>query len=234
MGILDRYIARIWVRLLLLCLSGFVGIYLVIDFIEKIPRFLRDGGAAADILQYFIWKFPEMISRTATFSVLMATLLTLGALSRDSEIVAMRSSGISLPRLSLPMLVLGFITSIMLLINAELLLPHSYARTEQIDPEASDFADQVADLVRDAVRQPKYQFQQPPQPVPAHDPAAGQQQPAQPQAAPQQQAQPPQPVRRRRPERCRPGHAFVRPAHPRGGTRPGQRVRHRPARPAPG
>ena len=133
MGILDRYIARIWVRLLLLCLSGFVGIYLVIDFIEKIPRFLRDGGAAADILQYFIWKFPEMISRTATFSVLMATLLTLGALSRDSEIVAMRSSGISLPRLSLPMLVLGFITSIMLLINAELLLPHSYARTEQID-----------------------------------------------------------------------------------------------------
>ena len=57
-------------------------------------------------------------------------------------------------------------------------------RTEQIDPEASDFADQVADLVREASRQPKYQFVQPP--------AAQQQQPAaqspvqqQPLAAPQ-------------------------------------------------
>ncbi len=130
MGIIDRYIARTWLRLLLLCLSGFVGIYLVIDLIENIPRFLRAGGAAGDMLQYFIWKFPEMISRTATFSILMATLLTLGTLSRDSEIIALRSCGVSLLRISLPMLALGLIASILLLINAELILPHSYARTE--------------------------------------------------------------------------------------------------------
>lgn len=133
MGILDRYIATTWLRLLMLCLGGFVGIYLVIDLIEKIPRFLRAGGAAGDILQYFIWKLPEMISRTATFSILMATLLTLGMLSRDSEIIALRSCGVSLLRISLPMLGLGLVASILLLINAELILPHSYARTELID-----------------------------------------------------------------------------------------------------
>ena len=133
MGIFDRYIARIWLRLLMLCLGGFVGLYLVIDLIEKIPRFLRAGGDAGDILQYFICKFPEMISRTATFSILMATLLTLGVLSRDSEIIALRSCGISLLRISLPMLALGFVASILLLVNAELILPYSYARTELID-----------------------------------------------------------------------------------------------------
>lgn len=133
MGILSRYIAQTWLRLLMLCLSGFIGIYLVIDLIEKIPRFLRAGGAAVDILQYFIWKVPEMLSRTATFSILMATLLTLGVLSRDSEIIAMRSCGISLLKISLPMLTLGFIASILLLINSELVLPYSYARTELID-----------------------------------------------------------------------------------------------------
>lgn len=133
MGILNRYIAQTWLRLLMLCLSGFIGIYLVIDLIEKIPRFLRAGGAAGDILQYFVWKLPEMLSRTATFSVLMATLLTLGVLSRDSEIIAMRSCGVSLLKISLPMLTLGLITSILLLVNSELVLPHSYARTELID-----------------------------------------------------------------------------------------------------
>jgi lipopolysaccharide export system permease protein len=130
MNILDRYIGLIWLRLLMLCMGGFVGVYLVIDLIENIPRFLRSGGAAGDIMQYFIWKFPEMISRTASFSILMATLLTLGVLSRDSEITALRSCGVSLPRISLPMLTLGLVASILLLINAELVLPHSYARTE--------------------------------------------------------------------------------------------------------
>lgn len=133
MGIIYRYIAMIWLRLLLLCLSGFVGVYLVIDLIEKVPRFLRSGGAAGDMLLYFIWKLPEMISRTATFSVLMATLLTLGVLSRDSEIIALRSCGISLFKVSLPMLSLGFVVSILLLINAEIVLPRSYAHTELID-----------------------------------------------------------------------------------------------------
>jgi len=133
MGILDRYIAQTWLRLLVLCLSGFVAIYLVIDLIEKIPRFLRAGGGAGDILQYFIWKLPEMIGRTATFSILMATLLTLGLLSRDSEIIALRSCGVSLLRISLPLLTLGLVASILLLINAELVLPYSYARTELID-----------------------------------------------------------------------------------------------------
>jgi lipopolysaccharide export system permease protein len=101
--------------------------------IEKIPRFLRAGADASDALQYFIWKLPEMVSRTATFSILMATLLTLGVLSRDSEIIAMRSCGISLLKISYPMLMLGFIASILLLLNAEIVLPYTYVKTEQID-----------------------------------------------------------------------------------------------------
>lgn len=133
MGIIERYIALIWSRLLMLCLSGFVGLYLVIDIIEKVPRFLRGGGGTEGILPYFVWKLPEMVSRTTTFSVLMATLLTLGVLSRDSEIVALRSCGVSLFKISLPMLYLGFAVSILLLINGEIVLPICYARTESIE-----------------------------------------------------------------------------------------------------
>ena len=73
-----------------------------------------------------------MIGRTATFSILMATLLTLGMLSRDSEVTAMQSCGVSLLRISVPMLALGFVASILLMINAELILPHSYVRTQHI------------------------------------------------------------------------------------------------------
>ena len=133
MTIISRYITVAWLRLFAICLSSFVAVYLVLDMMEKIPRFLRAGGAPGDILLFFIWKMPEMIGQTAPFSILMATLLALGLLSRNSEIIAMRSCGISLFRISLPMLTLGLAASLLLLYNAELVVPHSYQKMEFIE-----------------------------------------------------------------------------------------------------
>jgi hypothetical protein len=53
-------------------------------------------------------------------------------------------------------------------------------RTSALDPEAADFPSQVADLVKEAAGQPRYQFQQPPAPQPPPEPQ--QQAPAQPPA----------------------------------------------------
>ena len=133
MSIISRYITVTWLRLMALCLGSFVAIYLVLDMMDKIPRFLRAGGAFVDILRFFVYKLPEMVGQTATFSVLMATLMTLGLLSRNSEIIAMRSCGISMPRIALPMLGLGLATSMLLLVNAELIVPKSYERMEWVE-----------------------------------------------------------------------------------------------------
>jgi lipopolysaccharide export system permease protein len=133
MSILYRYIAVAWLRLLALCLGSFVAVYLVLDMMDKIPRFIRVGGEAFDIILFFVCKLPEMVGQTAPFSILMATLLTLGLLSRNSEITAMRSCGISLYSISLPMLVLGFCASILMLVNTELIVPKSYERMEWIE-----------------------------------------------------------------------------------------------------
>lgn len=133
MSILGRYIALAWLRLLALCLGSFVSVYLVLDMMDKIPRFLRAGGAAGDILLFFVCKLPEMVGQTAPFSILMATLLTLGLLSGNSEITAMRSCGVSLVRISLPMLLLGLAASVLLLVNAEMIVPGSYERMERIE-----------------------------------------------------------------------------------------------------
>ncbi|MFH1027664.1 MAG: LPS export ABC transporter permease LptG [Pseudomonadota bacterium] len=133
MSILNRYIAFTWLRLFALCLGSFVAIYLVLDMMDKIPRYLRAGGAISDIAAFFLNKMPEMVGQTAAFSTLMATLLTLGLLSRSSEITAMRSCGISLLRISLPMLMLGLVASVLLLVNAEMLVPKSYERMDYIE-----------------------------------------------------------------------------------------------------
>jgi lipopolysaccharide export system permease protein len=133
LSILSRYIAAAWLRLFALCQASFLAIYLVIDMMERFPRFLRAGGEPADILSYFFFKLPEMVGQTATFSVLMATLLTLGLLSRNSEVVAMRSCGVSLLRISMPMLSMSLVFCLLLLLNAEMVVPQSSEKMDQVE-----------------------------------------------------------------------------------------------------
>jgi lipopolysaccharide export system permease protein len=132
MSLISRYIVAAFLKLMGLCVGSFVSIYLVIDFLEKIGKFTRAQGKFQHILLYFLYKVPEIICQVTPLAVLMATLLTLGMLSRHSEITAMRSSGISLVRITLPLLASALIISILAFVAAEAVVPVTSARTMYI------------------------------------------------------------------------------------------------------
>ena len=48
MRLLDRYIARECLKILLLCLVVFMGVYLIVDLFEKFSRFLASRGKTFD------------------------------------------------------------------------------------------------------------------------------------------------------------------------------------------
>ena len=116
----------------MLCLGAFVAIYLVVDFMEKVARFTRGGAQWQHIALFFITKIPEILIDTAPLAVLMATLLTLGTLSMNSELTAMRSCGVSLARITAPILGIALLVSITVLLITELVLPASYAKRTYI------------------------------------------------------------------------------------------------------
>ncbi|MBJ6752152.1 LPS export ABC transporter permease LptG [Geomonas anaerohicana] len=128
MRILTRYVAKAYLRMLGLCLGSFVTIYLVVDFMEKIGRFSRTGASWKYVALFFITKIPEMINDSAPLAVLMATLLTLGAFSLSSELTAMRSCGVSLVRISAPILAISLMMSLVVLMLGEFVIPKSYAQ----------------------------------------------------------------------------------------------------------
>lgn len=132
-GILGRYIARVWLRLLMLCFGSFISIYLVLDMMDKMPQFLNAGLKFNDTVLFFACKLPEIIGQTAPFSFLMATILTLGTFSKNSEIIAMKSCGVSLIRIAMPMFFLVAVSSIILLINSEIFIPLGYAKADYIE-----------------------------------------------------------------------------------------------------
>ncbi|WP_136524771.1 LPS export ABC transporter permease LptG [Geomonas ferrireducens] len=132
MRILTRYVAKAYVRMLGLCIGSFVTIYLVVDFMEKISRFSRAGASWQHMGLYFLLKVPEMLSDAAPLAVLMATLLTLGAFSLSSELTAMRSCGVSLARISAPILSIAILVSVLVLLLGEFVIPKSYAKRSYI------------------------------------------------------------------------------------------------------
>lgn len=65
-------------------------------------------------------------------AVLLAAFITLGILSRNSEIVALRASGISLMRIAAPILGTTFILSILILFGNEIIAPHANNKARAI------------------------------------------------------------------------------------------------------
>ena len=133
MTILNRYLTKTYLGTIATCLGAFISIYLVVDFLERFGKYSRAGGSLPVILSYFLCKIPEMISQTAPMAVLMGTILAIGALSRNSEITAMRSSGVSLVQLGKPLVATAAIISLGLLLMEEFVRPVANAKMEYIE-----------------------------------------------------------------------------------------------------
>jgi lipopolysaccharide export system permease protein len=132
MGILHRYILKEFFRSFATALSGISVVYLCVDFLQKADYFIRYKATISQVVRYFLFNLPSIITPSIPIAALIATLLSLGALSRHNEIIAMRSSGISLGRIVLPALAGGLLISALGFINNELVMPTYVAKANYI------------------------------------------------------------------------------------------------------
>jgi len=87
---------------------GSTLLYLVVDFFDRIDNLLKAGVNLNTTFRYFLFKTPLSVSRVFGVSTLFAAFFSLGTLSRSHEVTAMRASGVSLNRLSLPIFLVSF------------------------------------------------------------------------------------------------------------------------------
>lgn len=132
MNLVNRYLLSHFLRILLLTLSSFVGIYLLIDFFEKISDFLDHQATASQYLSFFFNNIPVIISQVLPLAVLMTMVLTLGSLGRTNEITAMRACGLSLWRIIRSLMVLALLVSGLQLLANEYLVPINARNLNQL------------------------------------------------------------------------------------------------------
>jgi lipopolysaccharide export system permease protein len=132
MRVLALYITREYLKMVLALVVVFVATYTLFDFIEKVDNFHEADVPAGVMAQFFAFQVPELIALLLPMSVLLGTILTLGLMARRNEITAIKASGVSLLRVSLPiLLVAGIMTLATALIN-ETVIPGAKSRTNYI------------------------------------------------------------------------------------------------------
>ena len=130
--ILNRYLAREYGKILFFGLGAFVSIYFLVEFIGRLEDMAQHGTELYYLFLYFVYKLPAIIYQVLPFAILLSSIVTITLLGRNNELTAIKSCGISLYRLSVPLLMLGLLFSFFSFLGNEFLLPYTNHQADQI------------------------------------------------------------------------------------------------------
>lgn len=109
--IIDIYITKEFIQMLIFGLVAFILIFILVDLMENLDDFIDQKVSFSIILKYYLYYSPEIIKLTLPVAVLLSCLFTTGRMSNLNELTAIKVSGVSLYRLMLPFLIISLILS---------------------------------------------------------------------------------------------------------------------------
>jgi lipopolysaccharide export system permease protein len=126
MRIIRDYLLKEFFHSFAISIVVFTFVLLVGNIIKLADLVINKGVDIISVLKLFLYLVPWLLSFTLPIAVLTAVILTFGRLSSDGELTAMKASGMSLYRISFPILMLGLIFSFA-----------SFFLNDQVSPNAS-------------------------------------------------------------------------------------------------
>ena len=130
--ILDEYILHEFLAMFLLVLAGFVVLMIVFTFFDLVGDILRNHIALSIVGDYLLNLTPSMLYQIAPLAVLIASLVVFGVMNRNSEIVAIKATGISLYRLIVPIAAIATALALALFLFDQYYLPQANRRQEAL------------------------------------------------------------------------------------------------------
>ena len=131
--LLDKYVLKELLYPFIFGVASFSTIFIASSMLFKIVQYITTYGAPiSTVSRLFMYSLPEIVNYTFPMSVLLATLMAFGKMSSNSEIVAMKSGGVSYYRIVAPVVIVGFIISMFSVIWAEKVVPPSKHEAKRI------------------------------------------------------------------------------------------------------
>ncbi len=130
MGILSGYLMRTILASTMLVLMVLLGLATLFEFIGELDNKMGDYGIS-QALMYAVLRLPQLASQMLPMATLIGALLGLGGLASNSELVVMRSAGLSVGKLSGMVAITGVVIMVITALIGEYIGPplDYFART---------------------------------------------------------------------------------------------------------
>jgi LPS export ABC transporter permease LptF/LPS export ABC transporter permease LptG len=130
--LLDIYVLRRFSFYFVLLMGAFVFLFETFTFFELLDDIARHRVPFLIVVDYFRYLAPYLLYQLAPLGALVAVLVTLGIMSKNNEIVAIKASGISLYRLAVPLLLAGLTLAVTMIVLDDTYLPYANQRQDAL------------------------------------------------------------------------------------------------------
>jgi lipopolysaccharide export system permease protein len=120
MKVIDRHLVRELVKFALIAVGSVVVIYLLIDLFEELSYFTARKTGLGIVLLYYFYSLPSAISLLYPVSMVLAVFMVYGQMTRNRELHALESAGVSILRLFVPAIGFGLASVVIYLAANEL------------------------------------------------------------------------------------------------------------------
>ncbi len=148
MKILDRYLAGHFIRMILMTVLSFTVIFITVNAFDHFSRWVDKDVTAIIFLRYYFYGLPYIIVLVTPIAVLICSLLLVTGMAKNNELTAMRATGVSIPRIFLPLIVVGFIISVFTLVVGDFVVADANYLQTQVKRVEIDGRDPINYLMR--------------------------------------------------------------------------------------
>jgi lipopolysaccharide export system permease protein len=138
MRIFKRYFWQETSLNILMMMLGLLAMFSFFDLIQELDSLGQGNYGISQMLVFVLLSIPGHIYDVVPVAVLVGMMYSLGALARNSELVVMRVSGLSLLNIALILLKVGLLFTVITFLVGELITPISEKMAQRMRVKATD------------------------------------------------------------------------------------------------
>jgi len=123
MRLIDFYIAKSMSQQILLVISVLLGLFLFVNFLDQLGSIGNGRFSIGDAIKYVLLTAPRTLYDLFPTAALLGTILALGQMATDSELVILRASGVSIFRIIVSVLKVGAGLALIAILLGEFVTP---------------------------------------------------------------------------------------------------------------
>ncbi len=128
----DRYLLRRLMGPLILVLVTTMALYIVIDLSSRLDDVAKNNISFEVVVAYYLSLMPQVVLDVIPMGLMIAVLILLTLLERERQLTAFKSSGISLYRVMLPVILVAITSTVVMWMLAESLVPQASREAKRL------------------------------------------------------------------------------------------------------